>query len=284
MVKRDGDVVEPSEPSEEESRADLREHYDILLVRAPNPGPLTLTGTNSWVVGPRAGVGGRPRAGDRRSTWSALYEAIDERGGLGGVVLTHDHQDHSEAARTLHGALSGAPLAAGARRGRRRARGRRARRAVHRGGDAGARRRPLRADRRRRLLHRRRRARRRAACSSPLPRRDVRLPARADAAAAARRLQRALPRARAARVGRARASSNEYVSHRIDRENRADHALGEGRRTVAGAARRGLAGRAGAAAPAGRGRRWRRTSTSSRKSGMLPRGGASARRSKGREW
>jgi glyoxylase-like metal-dependent hydrolase (beta-lactamase superfamily II) len=111
MVKRDGDVVEPSEPSEEESRADLREHYDVLLVRAPNPGPLTLSGTNSWVVGrdPAWVVDPGPAIDEHLD---ALYEAIDARGGLGGAVLTHDHQDHSEAARTLTGRY-GAPLAGG---------------------------------------------------------------------------------------------------------------------------------------------------------------------------
>lgn len=105
------EVVEPSEPSEEESLADLARHYDIVLVRAPNPGPLTLTGTNTWLVG-------------RRPTWvvdpgpllqehmQALFEAIQQRGGLGGVVLTHDHHDHSEAARTLVERY-GVPLAAG---------------------------------------------------------------------------------------------------------------------------------------------------------------------------
>ncbi|MGO9490580.1 MAG: MBL fold metallo-hydrolase [Solirubrobacteraceae bacterium] len=105
------EVVEPSEPSEEESLADLAGHYDILLVRAHNPGPLTLTGTNSWVVG-------------RRPAWvvdpgplleehlHALYEAIEQRGGLGGVVLTHDHHDHSEAAGALVERYE-VPLAAG---------------------------------------------------------------------------------------------------------------------------------------------------------------------------
>ena len=37
---------EPREPAEEDSLADLRQQYDIELVRAANPGPLTLTGTN----------------------------------------------------------------------------------------------------------------------------------------------------------------------------------------------------------------------------------------------
>jgi len=41
----------------------------------------------------------------------ALYEAIDARGGLGGVALTHDHADHSEAAPALRERYPAAPLA-----------------------------------------------------------------------------------------------------------------------------------------------------------------------------
>ncbi len=86
--------------AEAASDVDLLAHYDIMRVRAPNPGPLTLSGTNTWLVG-------------RRPTWvvdpgplidehlARLSEAIESRGGLGGVVLTHDHHDHSEAARAL---------------------------------------------------------------------------------------------------------------------------------------------------------------------------------------
>jgi glyoxylase-like metal-dependent hydrolase (beta-lactamase superfamily II) len=93
------------------SEADLLNHYDILRLRAPNPGPLTLTGTNTWVVG-------------RRPAWvidpgplieahlTRLSAAIDARGGLGGVVLTHDHHDHSEAVDALLECYP-APVAAG---------------------------------------------------------------------------------------------------------------------------------------------------------------------------
>jgi glyoxylase-like metal-dependent hydrolase (beta-lactamase superfamily II) len=99
------------QPDGEGSRAELLSRHDILLVRAANPSPLTLTGTNSWVVG-------------RQPTWvvdpgplldehlAALSEAIEQRGGLGGVVLTHGHTDHSEAVPALL-ERSGAPLAAG---------------------------------------------------------------------------------------------------------------------------------------------------------------------------
>jgi glyoxylase-like metal-dependent hydrolase (beta-lactamase superfamily II) len=105
----DGDAAEVE--TEAASEADLRNHYDVLRVRAPNPGPLTLTGTNTWLV-------------TREPTWvidpgplidehlDRISAAIEERGGLGGVVLTHDHHDHSEGVRALL-ERHPAPLAAG---------------------------------------------------------------------------------------------------------------------------------------------------------------------------
>jgi glyoxylase-like metal-dependent hydrolase (beta-lactamase superfamily II) len=93
------------------SDAERLSEYDILRLLAPNPGPLTLSGTNTWLVG-------------RRPTWvvdpgpaldthlEQLFAAIAQRGGLGGVALTHDHRDHSEAAAALL-ACHPAPLAAG---------------------------------------------------------------------------------------------------------------------------------------------------------------------------
>jgi glyoxylase-like metal-dependent hydrolase (beta-lactamase superfamily II) len=73
---------------------------DILCVRAPNPGPLTLTGTNSWVVGrdPAWVVDPGPAIASHAVL---LAEAVVERGGLGGVVLTHGHLDHSQGAAEL---------------------------------------------------------------------------------------------------------------------------------------------------------------------------------------
>jgi glyoxylase-like metal-dependent hydrolase (beta-lactamase superfamily II) len=86
--------------AEASSEADLLNHYDILRVRAANPGPLTLSGTNTWVVGrdPTWVVDPGPLLDEHVAQLSA---AIDARGGLGGVVLTHDHHDHSEAVRPL---------------------------------------------------------------------------------------------------------------------------------------------------------------------------------------
>lgn len=108
---REAEAAGGGDSAEAESEADLLAHYDVLMVRAPNPGPLTLTGTNTWIVG-------------RRPAWvidpgplidshlNRLYAAIEDREGLGGVVLTHDHHDHSEAARTLLGRMP-APLIGG---------------------------------------------------------------------------------------------------------------------------------------------------------------------------
>lgn len=93
------------------SEADLLRNYDILRLRAPNPGLLTLSGTNTWVVGrgPTWIVDPGPTLDEHLERMSA---AIESRGGLGGVALTHDHSDHSEAARPLLERYP-APLAGG---------------------------------------------------------------------------------------------------------------------------------------------------------------------------
>jgi glyoxylase-like metal-dependent hydrolase (beta-lactamase superfamily II) len=85
--------------------------HDVIGVRADNPGPFTLTGTNSWVVA-------------RNPAWlidpgAALDAHVDElsaeiagRGGLGGLALTHDHGDHSGAVAAVRTRFPQAPLAA----------------------------------------------------------------------------------------------------------------------------------------------------------------------------
>jgi glyoxylase-like metal-dependent hydrolase (beta-lactamase superfamily II) len=85
--------------------------YDTLRVRADNPGPLTLSGTNTWVLGrdPAYVVDPGPAL---ESHIDRLLEVLGERGGLGGIALTHDHADHSGAISSLReqapGALAGA--------------------------------------------------------------------------------------------------------------------------------------------------------------------------------
>jgi glyoxylase-like metal-dependent hydrolase (beta-lactamase superfamily II) len=80
-------------------------------VRASNPGPLTMSGTNSWVVGsdPAWVIDPGPALAEHLETLTA---ALNERGGLGGIALTHDHIDHSAAVGALRASFP-APLAAG---------------------------------------------------------------------------------------------------------------------------------------------------------------------------
>jgi glyoxylase-like metal-dependent hydrolase (beta-lactamase superfamily II) len=91
---------------------ELLAERQIARVLAPNPGPLTLESTNSWVVG-RAPAWVVDPGPANPEHLERLQAELDERGGLGGVVLTHGHADHSEAAAAL-AARYGAPLAAGA--------------------------------------------------------------------------------------------------------------------------------------------------------------------------
>ena len=97
--------------AEARSEPDELEGYEIVRVLAGNPGTMTLSGTNTWVVGrgPAWVIDPGPALG---SHLERLLEVLDARGGLGGVVLTHDHADHSEAVRALLQARP-APLAAG---------------------------------------------------------------------------------------------------------------------------------------------------------------------------
>ena len=81
---------------------ELAEH-DIALVRADNPGPFTLEGTNTWLVGrdPCWVVDPGP---DDAAHIEAVLSAGAGRGGIAGIALTHDHADHSGAVKALRGA------------------------------------------------------------------------------------------------------------------------------------------------------------------------------------
>jgi len=89
---------------------ELLRRHDVLRVRADNPSPLTLSGTNTYLVGrePTYVVDPGPALDAHVERVSA---EVQERGGLGGVILTHDHRDHAGAARALL-ARHPAPLAA----------------------------------------------------------------------------------------------------------------------------------------------------------------------------
>ena len=74
--------------------------HDVALVRAANPGPFTLAGTNTWLVGrdPCWIVDPGPALDDHIA---AVLAEAQARGGAGGIALTHDHADHTEAVRAV---------------------------------------------------------------------------------------------------------------------------------------------------------------------------------------
>jgi glyoxylase-like metal-dependent hydrolase (beta-lactamase superfamily II) len=79
-------------------------HPEVLRIVAPNPGPMTLEGTNTYVYGAdpcRVIDPGSEDAGhlDR------VRAAAAERGGIGTVLVTHSHGDHISGADQL-----GAPV------------------------------------------------------------------------------------------------------------------------------------------------------------------------------
>src|SRR5215211_9030046 len=67
---------------------------DVICVRAPNPSPLTLDGTNTYVVGGWV-VDPGPLLDDHLDSVRAAAGEVEA------VVLTHGHADHAEAAEAF---------------------------------------------------------------------------------------------------------------------------------------------------------------------------------------
>jgi glyoxylase-like metal-dependent hydrolase (beta-lactamase superfamily II) len=84
---------------------------DVAALRADNPGPFTLQGTNSWIVGRGPAWLVDPGPALEKHVEGLIAE-LERRGGLGGIALTHDHADHSEAVPLIRRAFPSAPLAA----------------------------------------------------------------------------------------------------------------------------------------------------------------------------
>jgi glyoxylase-like metal-dependent hydrolase (beta-lactamase superfamily II) len=84
------------------------------VVLAPNPGPMTLEGTNTWILRDRAGAGhgaGGAIVVDPGPDDPAHLAAVAAAGPVDLILLTHGHPDHSAGARPLHD-LTGAPVRA----------------------------------------------------------------------------------------------------------------------------------------------------------------------------
>ena len=83
----------------------------VRVLLAPNPGPMTLDGTNTWLLGdPAAGPvvvvdPGPDDAGHRARLLAAAPH------GVAAVLLTHRHADHSDGAPGL-AAAAGLPVRA----------------------------------------------------------------------------------------------------------------------------------------------------------------------------
>ncbi|WJK41223.1 MBL fold metallo-hydrolase [Solwaraspora sp. WMMA2056] len=73
----------------------------VRLLRAPNPGPMTLDGTNTWVLRQP----GRPFGVlvDPGPAHAGHLDRIVAAGPYAAVLLTHGHPDHVEAVPTLAG-------------------------------------------------------------------------------------------------------------------------------------------------------------------------------------
>jgi glyoxylase-like metal-dependent hydrolase (beta-lactamase superfamily II) len=79
-------------------------HAEILRLIAPNPGPMTLGGTNTYFYGSGPCVVIDPGPDDEGHL-EAVRAAADERGGVGSIVLTHGHGDHADGAEALARAI-----------------------------------------------------------------------------------------------------------------------------------------------------------------------------------
>ena len=90
---------------------ELLKKFDVECVRADNPGPFTLDGSNCWLIG-------------RDPCWiidpgppidahlDRLAGEAKVRGGAGGIAITHDHADHSGGLEGLLARLGDVPVGA----------------------------------------------------------------------------------------------------------------------------------------------------------------------------
>lgn len=111
---RPGDTDRPGDPAHPDW---VRTSAHTACLRAPNPGPMTLEGTNTYAVGdlPRdwLGDGSRPSVivVDPGPEDPGHLRRLAERTRVELILLTHRHADHAAGAPALH-AMTGAPVRA----------------------------------------------------------------------------------------------------------------------------------------------------------------------------
>jgi glyoxylase-like metal-dependent hydrolase (beta-lactamase superfamily II) len=77
--------------------------HGVALIRADNPSPLTLSGTNTWVVGRWVVDPGPALDAHLDAVAAAVGEAE-------GIALTHDHEDHVEGLDGLRARVGDVPV------------------------------------------------------------------------------------------------------------------------------------------------------------------------------
>ncbi|HEY3020701.1 MAG TPA: MBL fold metallo-hydrolase [Solirubrobacteraceae bacterium] len=92
--------------------AEALARHDVGWVRADNPSPMTLSGTNTWLLGrdPCYVVDPGPLLDDHVE---AVLAEAQRRGGIGGIALTHAHLDHSQAVAAVRERAGAGPPATG---------------------------------------------------------------------------------------------------------------------------------------------------------------------------
>lgn len=80
-------------------------HPEVVRILAPNPGPMTLEGTNTYVVGSAPAWVIDPGPADEAHI-AEVRDIAEARGGIGGVVLTHSHLDHNAGVAMLGAGLA----------------------------------------------------------------------------------------------------------------------------------------------------------------------------------
>ncbi|MEH1013713.1 MBL fold metallo-hydrolase [Micromonospora sp. CPCC 206060] len=82
----------------------------VTLLRAPNPGPMTLDGTNTWVLRPPGGK--HSIVIDPGPDDAGHLARIAAHTPVGLALVTHGHPDHTDGVRRLHELLDGVPVLA----------------------------------------------------------------------------------------------------------------------------------------------------------------------------